>query len=447
MKATSSLDLDYQIMFESSAVLFERAQTVLAGDSAHDSWRFVPFPVAFDRADGTLKWDLSGRPVIDYWMGHGALLCGHGYPPVIEAVSRQLSRGCHFGGLHEFQVRWAEIICEMVPSAEKVRFTSSGTEATLLALRIARAFTGRPTTLKLDGHFHGWHDESLVYFVPAESAGLNPDVGTHVRLADATDFDTVLDMLAAEDVAAIILEPGGGCSGGLPWDPMFLGRLRQATTKYGALLIFDEVISGFRYAPGGVQELCGFTPDLTVLAKILSGGLPGGAVAGRAEVMEVFGSGTQVGARKVRVPHTGTFNANPLSAAAGVAMLGSLRDGSAQKRAAENAETLVAGVNQAAQAEGIDAALYRESSIFHILLGPLKAGVSLTASPGVVALNRSRPDRYASLRRALLSHGVDSHPVHGWVSTAHDADTIEQTIDAFARSFRQLLDEDSELAR
>jgi glutamate-1-semialdehyde 2,1-aminomutase len=230
----------------------------------------------------------------------------------------------------------AELVQRLVPSAELVRFTSSGSEAVQLSFRVARAYTGRRTIIRLEGQFHGWHGEALAHFVDFDHNGIHPLATECIVVADPSSFDAIELLLEDDDIAAIVLEPGGGGSGCLPYDPSFLMRFREATARSNTALIFDEIVSGFRYSPGGVQASCGITPDLTLLGKILFGGLPGGAVAGGAGIMSVFGRGTVVGTRAVRVPHTGTFNANPLSAAAGIAMLEQFGDGEPQ-RVAENA--------------------------------------------------------------------------------------------------------------
>lgn len=431
---------DYSAHFTSSSAMFDRAQKVVAGGATHDGWMMEPFPVYVTRANGAYKWDLQDHQLIDYWMGHGSLIKGHAFPPVVDAIAAQAVRGSHYGAPSEIEVQWAELICSLVPSAERVRFTSSGTEATLLALRIARAYTGRSIVIKLDGHFHGWHDEALAYFVSQDGAGLNAGAIENVILASPFDVEGVIALLAEAEAAALILEPGGGGSGGLPWDKEDLARLRQATRANGALLIFDEVVSAFRYSPGGVQELCGVLPDLTVLAKIMSGGLPGGAVAGAAEIMKVFGAGAKIDKRQVRVPHSGTFNGNPLSAAAGVTLLSHIKDGTAQAAAETAAQSLVKSVNDLADKHGVDVRLYHQSSIFHILIGACKARAPYKASPAVIRLFSQHPEHYATLRRALLCEGLDTHPVHGWLSTAHDAAVIERSAEAFDRAFRQLRD-------
>jgi glutamate-1-semialdehyde 2,1-aminomutase len=428
----------YAERFQGSAVIYQRALQVIAGATTHDRRGFGPFPVYVERSEGPWKWDVQGRRLIDYWMGHGSLLLGHGFPPVVEAVARQAARGTHFGACHETEVRWAELVCQLVPSAERVRFTSSGTEATQLALRIARAFTGRDRVVKFQGHFHGWHDEAMAHFYPREEAGFSLGAAASVVAVPATEAAT-LAALEKGDAAAVILEPGGGSAGGLPCTVDFLRFLRETTRAHGTLLIFDEVISGFRQSPGGVQERTGVLPDLTTLAKILSGGLPGGAVVGRAEVMAVFGKGTDRHGRKARVPHTGTFNSNPLSAAAGVVMLEHIADGAAQQKARAVAARLARLVNEVAVEQQVDVRLFtHEDSIYHILIGAVAAGAPLEPSPAVATLFASHPGRYAQLRRALLVEGVDTHHVHGWVSATHEAEVIDETAEAFRRAFRTL---------
>jgi glutamate-1-semialdehyde 2,1-aminomutase len=438
--AAAAMLAEYEGRFSASAQISARARSVIAGATTHDRRGFGPFSVYIDRAQGVWKWTVENAPLIDFWMGHGSLLLGHNYPPVVEAVQRQMERGTHYGGCHELEVRWAELIRDIIPSAERVRFTASGTEATQLAFRVARAYTNRPKILKLDGHFHGWHDEAMAHDYNAANAGFNPGTLENVISASSNEPEKVFAILEEEDIAGIILEPGGGGSGGLPWDAGYLRELRDRTRQEGVLLIFDEVISGFRQTPGGVQGLTGITPDLTTLAKIVSGGLPGGALVGADRYMAVFGPGTPRQARWAQVPHTGTFNANPLSATAGIALLEAIRDGAAQERARRAAEMLVQAVNASADIQGVDVFLYTNgTSVFHILIGARKNGLALGPSHAITALYRARDDLYALLRRALLLEGIDCHLMHGWVSALHDdADVQEKAAAAFDRAFGRL---------
>lgn len=437
MFTTLSLCEEYRVRFASSAECAAKADDFLAGGGTHDAWNFDPFPVFFEKARGPYKWTVDGCRLIDYWMGHGALLCGHSFSPVVEAIRRQALESFHFGGPHPMQVRWAELVCSLLPGAERVRFTASGTEATLLAFRIARAVTGRNVILRIDGHFHGWHDHALAHSIPSDSAGIAVMSVDEVALAEAGSLDLVAELLDG-DVAAVILEPGGGGTGSLPWSPDFLAELHLLTRRNGSLLIFDEVVSGFRYSPGGVQKLCGVMPELTLLGKILCGGLPGGAVAGDAAVMQGFGLGTSRNGRSIRIPHTGTFNANPMSAAGGIAMLEYIADGVPQTQASDLADQLVCEVNESAAAVGVDVGLYQGAAIFHILIGAGAEGYPIGPSAGTLLLPRQHPNWYASLRRALLLEGVDAHPVHGWVSTVHTSDVIRETGQAFARAFERV---------
>jgi glutamate-1-semialdehyde 2,1-aminomutase len=414
-----------------------RLRSVMAGDATHDGWRLEPFGILTEKAEGALKWTIDDQQVIDYWMGHGSLLCGHAFAPVVNAVLRQARIGLHYGGPHPLQIRWAELVTQLVPGAESVRFTASGTEGTLLAFRVARAFTGRKVIIKLDGHFHGWHDGAMSHFTSSDTAGFDSSSTEEVRLAPHSDVDKIRQLLDS-NVAGIILEPGGGGSGALPWSCEFLHRLQAMSRENGSLLIFDETVSGFRYAPGGVQSISGVIPELTVLGKILTGGLPGGAVAGLREVMEVFGKGTAREGRTARVPHTGTSNGNPLSAAAGSAMLEQVHDGSHQRRAHDAAKLLVSLVNDEASREKLDVNLFQQGGVFHIMIGAAQHDLPSGPSEGAVLLPRLHPEYYRCLRLALLIHGVDSHPVHGWVSSAHSSDVIDETARAFGAAFRDL---------
>ncbi len=262
----------------------------------------------------------------------------------------------------------------MVPCAERVKFVSSGTEATLLAMRVARAHSGKNKILRFRGHFHGWHDYAMVgykspYDVPA-SGGIPPAVSGTILQADCNDLDEVARLLDADsDVAAVILEPGGGSNGAVPNKPGFLQGLRELTQRKGVILIFDEVISGFRFAPGGAEELLGVTPDLTTLGKIVAGGLPGGALVGKRQFMEMleFRDGDYQWERFRRVLHQGTYNANPLSAVAGITLLRLVADGKAQKQAEDATRRIVEGFNESIVRHGLPGCAYYGASVWHLL--------------------------------------------------------------------------------
>ena len=241
-------------------------------------------------------------------------------------MHEQIERGTHFGASHEREIAWAEWILRLVPSAERVRFTSSGTEATLMALRLARAFTGKSKIIRFKHHFHGWHDHMTSgfasHFDGTATTGVLPGVAGNVLLAEQNDAAGLAELLGRhDDIAAAIIEPTGAHGARLPIRPEFLQALREQTRDRGVLLIFDEVVTGFRVAPGGAQAEYGIRPDLTTLAKIMAGGLPGGAVAGRKDILDLLDFEVARAAGREKIAHQGTYNANPLSAAAGIATL------------------------------------------------------------------------------------------------------------------------------
>src|SRR5262249_39673237 len=365
-----------------SAALSARARHLFPGGVTHDVRLADPFPLAVTRAEGARKWDLDGNELACYVMGHGALLLGHSHPEVVSAVRAQAGRFFHPGANHELECDWAEQVIRLVPSAERVRFTSSGTEASLLALRVARAATGRDKIVKLSGHFHGWHDQVAVGSdppfdqphtaalppprLPRRRAAPRPPAPPARGPAPPAGTGALAQALQAGDVAAVILEPSGAAWGTVPLPEGFLAAARRLTGAAGALLVYDEVVSGFRWAPGGVQELTGVHPDLTVLGKVLAGGMPGGAVSGRADLMNHL-AGPAAG--PAPVAHPGTHNAHALSAAAGVTTLGLAAPGEFQARAGRLAGSLRAELTAAFERAGVVGCAYGESSTFHLLFG------------------------------------------------------------------------------
>jgi glutamate-1-semialdehyde 2,1-aminomutase len=424
-----------------SEALTGDAGRVIAAGITHDVRHLKPFPIYVERAQGTRKWTADGQELIDYWMGHGALFLGHGHPAILAAVHEQLDRGTHYGACHALEVRWAELVQRLVPSAERVRFTSSGTEATQLAIRLARAYTGKPKVVKLEGHFHGWHDYAAAgvkppYEVPM-SAGIPEESLAPVLLCPPNDLAAVERILAGRrDVAVLILEPGGGSSGTIPTDSAYLAGLRELTRRHGVVLIFDEVITGFRYSTGGVQREVGVTPDMTALAKILAGGLPGGAVVGRADIMAGLGfSADATKNRANRVAHAGTYNANPLSAAAGIAMLTAIADGEMHRRANRVGGLLRQELGAVWRRLGVPGCVYGEASIVNYSLEK-----ELATAPEAGARDHRRlqvlakPDSYHALRCALILNGIDIAPLHGWVSAVHTDAEVEKTVQGFEKA-------------
>ncbi len=287
----STIDAEYASRFSESRAMFERAKSVIAGGITHDGRHIKPFPPYVARADGAYKWSVDGHKLLDYGIGHGSLIFGHNDPDLTAAMEQQVSKGTHFSAGHEAEILWAEKIVQLIPSAELVRFTASGTESTLLAMRIARGYTGKTTILKFEGHFHGWQDYALKGEKPPfESTtvpGIPSETMTTVAVVPSNDLAMLEERLSQGDVAAVIMEPSGASWTTIPLKEDFLAGVRELTTKYDALLIFDEVITGFRWSPGGAQQRFGVTPDMTTMAKIVAGGMPGGAVGGRKDIMEI----------------------------------------------------------------------------------------------------------------------------------------------------------------
>jgi len=449
--AATTIAQDFEEQFPASLELHNRSRTIIPGGITHDGRHLRPFPVAVERAQGAYKWDLDGHRLIDYSVGHGSLLLGHNDPDVTKAVADQLQRGTHFGAGHGGEVLWAEQIRKLIPSAEQVKFTSSGTEATMLAIRLARAATTKSTILKFEGHFHGWNDYVLKGEKPPFEAAVSPGIPDAVLntvvVLPANDLDAVEARLAEGDVAAVIVEPSGGSWSMLPLDGGFLERLRELTTEHDSLLIFDEVITGFRWAPGGAQATLGIPPDLTTLAKVVAGGLPGGAVVGRNEIMQLLAfKDDPVWNTQRKVRHPGTFNANPLSAAAGLACLAKCADGSVQTYCDRLAARLRTGLNQAIAGRGVPAFAYGDSSVFHIVLGERcsnHVAGDLRQPEGVPTsrLKAAAGPLAGPLQIGMLLEGVDVFNSGGMLSVTHTDADVDQTIGAFDRVLGRLQDE------
>jgi glutamate-1-semialdehyde 2,1-aminomutase len=440
--APSTIDDAFRKRFARSAELYQRSRRVIAGGITHDSRNFSPFPIYIERADGSHKWDVDGNELIDHWMGHGALLLGHNHPQVSAAVAEQVRKGTHYGACHELEVAWAEQIVRMIPSAEWVRFTMSGTEATMLAMRDARAFTGREKIVRFAGHFHGWHDYAMAGYQPPfdtpTSTGVPRAVAESMLVAYPNTIDSVRELLDANpgQVAAVILEPGGGSNGIIPTNVQFLENLRLLTAERGLVLIFDEVITGFRYSPGGAQQVYGVTPDLTTLAKVVAGGLPGGAVVGKQDILQVQTfKGDLQHDRFERVLQQGTFNANPLSAAAGLTALHIVAEGWATEQANQAGEQLRSGLREILELRGVAGAVLGEASVFQILLGEGMQDAVETTDVQRLMAGRGAVN---TLRKAMLLNGIDLMRSGGFTSIVHQDEEISKTVEAFGRSLEAL---------
>ncbi|WP_428537414.1 aspartate aminotransferase family protein [Rhodopila sp.] len=445
----ATLTATYEALTPGSAALAAKAREVMPSGLAHDSRHFDPYPLYVQRALGPVKWDVDNNKYVDYFGGHGALILGHNHPAVMAAVHAALERGTHFGACHELEVRWAELVTKMVPSAERVRFTSSGTEATLIALRLARAYTGRSKLVRFRGHFHGWHDHMTSgytnHFDGSATSGVIQGVADNVLLCDANDVDGITRIFNDhKDIAAVILEPTGANFGKMPILPSFLTMLRDLTQQAGTLLIFDEVVTGFRVSPGGVQAVLGITPDMTTLAKILSGGLPGGAVVGRKDIMDWLDFKVSKQAAREKITHLGTFNANPVSAAAGIATLEILAGTDACARANAFGTELRARMNEVLEEEEVKWAVHGSYSGMHIYTNPEAADIvpSRFDAAGFIQKMIDKPRGEGvtgQVRMGLLVNGVDMNSgPSGTISAMHGEEEMAITVDAFRATLRAL---------
>lgn len=437
-----------------SAVMFERAKKTLAGAVGHDLRYSLPMPIYIQRGSGGRKWDIDGNEYVDFLMGNGALLLGHSDPEVVDAIARAAAFGTHFGNDHPLHIEWAELVQRLIPCAERVRFTNSGTEATQLALRIARASTGRNRILRFAGHFHGWHDDVVHGFQPPFEADGSLGVPPHVRQGLVTIPDGNLNWLDEtlakdSDIAAVILEPSGALWGRVPIDINWLRGVREATARRGVLLIFDEVVTGFRFSSGGAQKLYGVTPDLCCLAKVIAGGMPGGAVAGREPVMRVFDiTGEPHHDRHQRVVHFGTFNASPTAAAAGIAVLHRVADGTAIAQADAAAHRLRSAWDAVLERLGIAGYVYGPASTFHVFFETDLDRVVQTASrrdlhTTEAARLKGMPGRLITQYQLRMRFGgVDNMSSTGGLTCAvHTSEDIDHATSVFEQTVIALRDE------
>jgi len=422
-----------------SQELYQRAESVLAGGMGHDLRNFDPFPLYIREGRGSRKWDVDGNEYVDFGMGNAALMLGHAPPEVVEAIGKALPSGTHFGNDHVAQLEWAELLQRLIPCAEKVRFVNSGTEATMLAYRVAQAHTGRTKLLQFEGHFHGWHDHVLRGVIPPfdsiPSLGVPDRTHTETVILPNDDLDRLEEVLDTDgDIAAAILEPSGASWGRVPITTEFLAGVRSLTAAHGVPLIFDEVITAFRWGRGGAQERLGVVPDMASLAKISAGGMPGGALVGRADIMEHFEFG---GGQKVI--HYGTFNASPLTAAAAIATIETIASSDAIERADALAEDLRGRLRAVLDRYSVAGFVYGQSSTFHIYFETEPERLALATSRDDVrtsdagrlkGMPGSLVTRYQQLVR---SEGVDYVSSTGGVtSPAHtdvDLDWMERAFD------------------
>ena len=394
-------------------------------------------PVFFKQGSGARLWDEEGREYIDYVGSWGPMILGHSHPSVINAVKQQLEAGLGYGAPTVLETRMADLVCELVPSIEKVRMVSSGTEATMSAIRLARGATGRDKLIKFEGCYHG-HSDSLL--VKAGSGALTIGVptspGVPAELAKLTltleynNLQQVVDVMATEgdEVACIIVEPVAGNMNCVPPEPGFLQGLRELCGKYGTVLIFDEVMTGFRVALGGAQSYYSVSPDLTTLGKVIGGGLPVGAFGGRAELMDQI-------APEGPVYQAGTLSGNPVAMSAGLAMLENIQEEGFYERLSTTADQLVSGMQERARAAGIALTFNQVGGMFGLFFSESE---KVTCFADVMGCD---VERFNKFFHGMLEQGVNLAPSSfeaGFVSSAHGQAEIDFTLKAADKVFANL---------
>ncbi|TWD75336.1 glutamate-1-semialdehyde 2,1-aminomutase [Kribbella amoyensis] len=426
-----------------AAALFGSARKVIAGGVSSDARRSAGTPLYVDHAAGSRLWDVDGNSYLDYVLGQGPSVLGHCPPEVVGAVADQAGRGMSYAAQHRLEIEVAERLCSMVPSAELVRFNSVGSEAVHGALRLARGHTGRPKVLKFEGHYHGWFDPVLYSLHPAldqagsadapvpvpGTLGQPPSAEGDLVVVRWNDLDALKATMAEHrgELAAVIMEPILCNSGAILPSPGYLEGVRDLCDEHGTLLIFDEVITGFRVAPGGAQELLGVTPDLATFGKAMAGGMQASALVGRAAVMETIASG--------KVGHAGTFNSHPVAMAAANATLTILdeqRD-ALYGRLETNGRRLMAGLREAAAAAGIPLLVDGVGAAFQTYF---TEATEVRDYRDFAGIDRALAARFHA---ELQDRGVNIVPRGLWLlSTAHTEDDIEETLRAVTAALAAL---------
>jgi glutamate-1-semialdehyde 2,1-aminomutase len=431
--------------FDKSKELFERSKQSLAGgiSSQHRSHE-LPVPLFFERGRGSRLWDVDGNEFIDYFMGNGATVMGHAPDLVLEAVNEQVSNGQVYAGQHQLEIEVAELLTEVIPCADLVRWNSSGSEVVLAAIRIARAHTGRNKFIKFEGHYHGW-DDSVLYSLGRSIEELGPrenpiPVPASAGMASGTRDEVItlpwndLELLTetvhrqADEIAAIIMEPIACNTNGSMPKSGYLEGVRKLCDETGVVLIFDEVITGFRVASGGAQELLGVTPDVATFAKGVAGGFPMAVVAGKREIMQHFADGTAM--------HAGTASGNTTSLAATKAAVSRLseNDGEALKQATELGNKLIEGLRNLARTHEEDVLIQGVGTVFNMIFTDKSELPDLRSS-----IKHADAERYEVFAKGMMERGVRLPGRGTWLfSTAHTEEDVEETLAAADATFSSM---------
>ena len=427
-------------MRDTSKSLYERAVQTIPGGVNSPARAFGAVggnPLFIDRGEGSHIFDADGNSYIDYVCSWGPLILGHANPAIVAALNRTISSGTSFGAPTRVEIELAELVCEMVPSVEMVRMVNSGTEATMSAVRLARGHTGRSKVMKFEGCWHGHADSFLIQAGSSalttgapDSPGVTEGTASDTVTAPFNDLETVQKVVNEnrDELAAIIVEPIAGNMGTMPPKPGFLEGLRQLTSDLGIILIFDEVISGFRVGPGGAQQLYGVTPDMTTLGKIIGGGLPVGAFGGKKEIM------SDISPLGKKVSQAGTLSGNPLAMTAGLEMLKALRAPGFYERLEQKAARLEAGWLKNISAAGLGYQINRVGSMMTMFC-------SSSPVADFDAACASDQEAFSRYFWGMLDEGIYVAPSQfeaAFVSAAHSDDDIERTIEAHGKALARV---------
>jgi glutamate-1-semialdehyde 2,1-aminomutase len=418
--------------FEGSKLKMAAAAQHLAGGvSSNFRLGISPTPLVIHTAYGPYVIDADLNRLIDYYLGMGPMILGHNPPSIIKAAKLQLDRGILFAGQTEVEFEAAKLVCELVPCAERVRFGSSGTEVIQAALRLARAATGRQTIIKFEGHYHGWLDNVQWSVAPTKEAcgaaerptkvpgtvGQDPTSADQLEILGWNNLSAVVERLARGDVAAVIMEPAMCNTSAIAPRTGYLEGVREACSRTGTILIFDEVITGFRLSSGGAQKLFGVTPDLATFGKAIANGFPVAALAGQANLMERFVTGG--------VMHGGTYNGHPVNMAATVATLHELAKGEVYASIERRGRRLMDGITAILRRMEIPARIQGFPGIFHVAFGVTKP---IETYRDTFSIDRAR---YVRFTTALLERGVRALERGAWfLSSEHDDAVVEKTLNA-----------------
>jgi len=419
-----------------SREMYEKAKSIYPGGISYRIRYFEPYPFCAVNANGSRLYDIDGNSYTDYWCGHFALILGHRHPVVIKAVEEQLDKGYNYGVFHDVEIELAEQVTKMVPSAEMVRFACSGTEANMYAVRLARTYTRRVKVAKFEGNWHGGYDPLHVAVKPPldqpQSGGLAEGALKDTVVLPYNDLEGVRKRIKGLDLASMVIEPVMGGGGIIPAEKEFLKGLREICDDTGTVLVFDEVMTGFRLSPGGAQQLYGILPDLTVFGKIVGGGFPIGAIAGSGEIMEHMDHFKYRGTEYCFLG--GTHVGNPISTSAGYATLKLLEDGTIHSRIDKLGEKASRGMQDIFDRSGFEAQSLGIGSLFgcHFTRHKPIKDIHAVTLENVEAAKR--------LHRYLLDRGIfilTPILIHGAISSAHtekDIDQLLAAVEGFVKS-------------